>query len=407
MASVTGTKSSEQLGHRRRVGLRRRAGGEREPGRRTRARRRRGGVCAGWSPWVPPSRSEASVVWSDRHALSRAAPHGPPVPSVFVGALRARCKAGFRPGGGRVASRIIWSAFPSSSPMRPTRGKIAPLPPPAAGYRLARHRSRPTDGGAGAGAACVRPITRSRMRVARWSERIASWSVRWRRQCRRGPGPGRRTPPRGGTARGPSCFREQLAPLAGPARRILGGDWERFRATLDALDRAGGAAARPRGRRRLQLQRRRNRGLRRRPGERDAVRVAGGRPARRGRIPLTYRAARRHAGAHPRQRLRAGLQPRAARLRPPAHRPPRGLRVHRALLGRRHEHRLALRDRGRGEHGGRPVAAVGRRGRVPAPSPTSRQPAPAASVAASSGSGPASTRRAEPRRRRAASPRRA
>ena len=46
--------------------------------------------------------------------------------------------------------------------------------------------------------------------------------------------------------------------------------------------------------------------------------------------------------------LRAGLQPGAARLRPPAHRPPRGLRVHRALLGRRHEHRLALRDRGAG-----------------------------------------------------------
>ena len=30
-------------------------------------------------------------------------------------------------------------------------------------------------------------------------------------------------------------FREQLAPFAEPARRILGGDWERFRATLDAL----------------------------------------------------------------------------------------------------------------------------------------------------------------------------
>ena len=30
-------------------------------------------------------------------------------------------------------------------------------------------------------------------------------------------------------------FREQLAPFAGPARRILGSDWERFRATLDAL----------------------------------------------------------------------------------------------------------------------------------------------------------------------------
>ena len=30
-------------------------------------------------------------------------------------------------------------------------------------------------------------------------------------------------------------LREQLAPLAGPARRILGGDWERFRATLDML----------------------------------------------------------------------------------------------------------------------------------------------------------------------------
>ncbi len=30
-------------------------------------------------------------------------------------------------------------------------------------------------------------------------------------------------------------FREQLTPLAEPARRILGGDWERFRATLDAL----------------------------------------------------------------------------------------------------------------------------------------------------------------------------
>ena len=30
-------------------------------------------------------------------------------------------------------------------------------------------------------------------------------------------------------------FREQLAPLAEPARRILGGDWQRFRATLDAL----------------------------------------------------------------------------------------------------------------------------------------------------------------------------
>ncbi len=30
-------------------------------------------------------------------------------------------------------------------------------------------------------------------------------------------------------------FREQLAPLAGQARGILGGDWERFRATLDAL----------------------------------------------------------------------------------------------------------------------------------------------------------------------------
>ena len=30
-------------------------------------------------------------------------------------------------------------------------------------------------------------------------------------------------------------FREQLAPLAEPARRILVGDWERFRATLDAL----------------------------------------------------------------------------------------------------------------------------------------------------------------------------
>ena len=30
-------------------------------------------------------------------------------------------------------------------------------------------------------------------------------------------------------------LREQLAPLTEPARRILGGDWERFRATLDAL----------------------------------------------------------------------------------------------------------------------------------------------------------------------------
>ncbi len=30
-------------------------------------------------------------------------------------------------------------------------------------------------------------------------------------------------------------LREQLAPFAGPARRILGGDWERFRGTLDAL----------------------------------------------------------------------------------------------------------------------------------------------------------------------------
>ena len=30
-------------------------------------------------------------------------------------------------------------------------------------------------------------------------------------------------------------FREQLAPFAEQARRILGGDWERFRATLDAL----------------------------------------------------------------------------------------------------------------------------------------------------------------------------
>ena len=30
-------------------------------------------------------------------------------------------------------------------------------------------------------------------------------------------------------------LREQLAPFAGPARRILGGDWERFRDTLDAL----------------------------------------------------------------------------------------------------------------------------------------------------------------------------
>ena len=30
-------------------------------------------------------------------------------------------------------------------------------------------------------------------------------------------------------------FREQLVPLAEPARRILGADWERFRATLDAL----------------------------------------------------------------------------------------------------------------------------------------------------------------------------
>ena len=30
-------------------------------------------------------------------------------------------------------------------------------------------------------------------------------------------------------------LREQLAPFAEPARRILGGDWERFRATLDAL----------------------------------------------------------------------------------------------------------------------------------------------------------------------------
>ncbi len=30
-------------------------------------------------------------------------------------------------------------------------------------------------------------------------------------------------------------LREQLAPFAGPARRILGGDWDRFRSTLDAL----------------------------------------------------------------------------------------------------------------------------------------------------------------------------
>ena len=30
-------------------------------------------------------------------------------------------------------------------------------------------------------------------------------------------------------------LREQLAPFAGPVRRILGGDWERFRGTLDAL----------------------------------------------------------------------------------------------------------------------------------------------------------------------------
>ena len=30
-------------------------------------------------------------------------------------------------------------------------------------------------------------------------------------------------------------LREQLAPVAREARRILGGDWERFRATLDAL----------------------------------------------------------------------------------------------------------------------------------------------------------------------------
>lgn len=39
---------------------------------------------------------------------------------------------------------------------------------------------------------------------------------------------------RGGGARG-LVFREQLAPLAGPARRILGGDYRRFRDTLDAL----------------------------------------------------------------------------------------------------------------------------------------------------------------------------
>lgn len=39
---------------------------------------------------------------------------------------------------------------------------------------------------------------------------------------------------RGGGARG-LVFREQLAPLAEPARRILGGDYRRFRDTLDAL----------------------------------------------------------------------------------------------------------------------------------------------------------------------------
>ena len=61
------------------------------------------------------------------------------------------------------------------------------------------------------------------------------WPWRWPRGAA-GPARAQEPDPAPGRAGARALvLREQLAPLTEPARRILGGDWERFRATLDAL----------------------------------------------------------------------------------------------------------------------------------------------------------------------------